>query len=667
MTRTTISPSNLRRQARRRITKKAGVIAALGVASLGTAGTIVASAAVPEFPNNLVVFPNRDFITVEGFQDHVGETALVEVTRGDKVIGSAKAVVAAGDVAFEINHPGGVCWGNETTHQVTPDIKGGDKVSIKFAGDPAGDTTVQDVYVGSTNYVPGATEFTVTGHIGAGVSPTQLEQRIVNPDLTDTAVGRRDIRATLGPLTPAPKGGYSSSLSVTGETFTATYDFGADGADMARTAATGGGERIMAWEFEDADANRQGLTIAEAGEPGGPGMGGCPAGPTDQGAPKPGAAAALRSKDGTSIQVDWTPATAQPGAADVTGYSVVAIGTANADGVKAQVGNVTPAAATGTSISGLDARKDYMVEVRSMAGPKMSDAFEVELKAPPADPTAGDTVPPTAATADPAPLTGGEVKQANSVTLSTTEAGVEIYYTTNGDPVLTGDLPSDSAKLATDAGIPITGPTQLNWVAIDQAGNTTLGSGSYAPVTVQKPAPPVLGGSTAGQESITARWSTTDTSITGYRVQVYDAAGTEVGGLRPTTAKSLTVDGLTAGQPYTFKVQAENSAGWGELSAASGPLTPTAKTDRITITSARWKAGDFRVVGTGNELGVTVTVKRASNGAVLGQATVVAAAPPGVGDYSLRLRNNAAPATNPGQIVVESSRNGKAGPFTVSG
>ncbi len=140
---------------------------------------------------------------------------------------------------------------------------------------------------------------------------------------------------------PAPKGGYESSLGVTGETFTATYDFGADGADLARTAATGGGERIMAWEVEDADANRQGLTIAEAGEPGGPGMGGCPAGPTDQDAPKPGAAAALRAKDGTSIRVDWTPATAQPGAADVTGYSVVAIGTADADGVKAQVGNVT--------------------------------------------------------------------------------------------------------------------------------------------------------------------------------------------------------------------------------------------------------------------------------------------------------------------------------------
>ena len=37
----------------------------------------------------------------------------------------------------------------------------------------------------------------------------------------------------------------------------------------------------MSWQEEDADGNRQGLTIAEYGEAGGPGMGGCPAGPGD--------------------------------------------------------------------------------------------------------------------------------------------------------------------------------------------------------------------------------------------------------------------------------------------------------------------------------------------------------------------------------------------------
>ena len=89
----------------------ASVMAATG------AGAIVAAAAVPAFPDNVVVFPDRDFITIEGYQDHVGETATLEVIRDGTVIGSAKSVVAEGDVAFEINHPGGVCWGAGTGAQ----------------------------------------------------------------------------------------------------------------------------------------------------------------------------------------------------------------------------------------------------------------------------------------------------------------------------------------------------------------------------------------------------------------------------------------------------------------------------------------------------------------------------------------------------------------------
>ena len=132
-----------------------------------------------------------------------------------------------------------------------------------------------------------------------------MEQRIINPDLVDTDVGRRDIRAIPGPLTPAPKGGYSSSLEFEGNNFTATYVFQtAATAQIASQAELG--ERAMAWQEEDADGNRQGLTIAEFGEAGGPGMGGCPAGPGDAGAPQPGAASrrALRRQDVDVREVD---------------------------------------------------------------------------------------------------------------------------------------------------------------------------------------------------------------------------------------------------------------------------------------------------------------------------------------------------------------------------
>ena len=141
-----------------------------------------------------------------------------------------------------------------------------------------------------------------------------MEQRIINPDLVDTDVGRRDIRAIPGPLTPAPKGGYSSSLEFEGNTFTATYVF--QTAAAAQIAAQADlGERAMSWQVEDADGNRQGLTIAEFGEAGGPGMGGCPAGPGDAGAPPPGAAIVVRSADKTSMSVKWTAADQVPGAA----------------------------------------------------------------------------------------------------------------------------------------------------------------------------------------------------------------------------------------------------------------------------------------------------------------------------------------------------------------
>ena len=41
-------------------------------------GSAVVNAAVPTFDvGNLVLFPNRDFITVEGYQSHIGETATI--------------------------------------------------------------------------------------------------------------------------------------------------------------------------------------------------------------------------------------------------------------------------------------------------------------------------------------------------------------------------------------------------------------------------------------------------------------------------------------------------------------------------------------------------------------------------------------------------------------
>src|SRR3712207_4570273 len=134
-----------------------------GIAGIGGVSAMVAQAAPPTpDQGNLVVFPNRDFITIEGFADHANETARIEVTRGTALIGAAEGKVSGGEVAFEINHPGGVCWAQDASGtplagvpQVTPDIKPGDKVSIKFGGQVVADTTVQNAYVNTKSVLEG--------------------------------------------------------------------------------------------------------------------------------------------------------------------------------------------------------------------------------------------------------------------------------------------------------------------------------------------------------------------------------------------------------------------------------------------------------------------------------------------------------------------------------
>jgi hypothetical protein len=203
----------------------------------------------------------------------------------------------------------------------------------------------------------------------------------------------------------------------------------------------------------------------------------------------------------------------------------------------------------------------------------------------------------------------------------------------------------------------------------------TLLTGSYKPPTAPDPAPeaPVDFVGTAGQASVSLRWNSVETGITGYGVQAYNEAGTKVGALVETTAKNLTINGLTANQPYFFTVKAKNAGGYGPETAKLA-LTPTRLTDRVTIGVARWKSGDFRVTGTASVIGSIVTVygSNPTTGAIdrnqrLGAAGVTAAAAPATGgEYDIRLRNGAAPARNPGRIYVESNGGGLAGPFTVS-
>jgi hypothetical protein len=643
------------------------------IAAGATAAGFVADAAVPSFPDNVVVFPDRDFVTIEGYQNHIGEEALVEVTRDGKVIGSAKGVVEEGDVAFEINHPGGYCWGAGTGLNVTPDIRPGDKATISFKGIEAGDTTVGNAYVTQDMELTGATKNTVVvrGYAGPGVNQQQMEARIIQPDLVDTEVGRRDIRAVTGPLVAAPKGAYSSSLAFEGDQFTATFVF-QDPANALIASKAELGERAMSWQAEDADGNRQGLTIAEFGEAGGPGMGGCPAGPGDAGSPQPGSAFIQRSStDKSQVSVTWNPTAQVPGAAAVTGYDVEAIEqTASTTGEHAVIGKRAGVSATHVNLSGLDPAKGYDVEVRSMAGDTMSAPFTVQVPSA-ADP--GDQTAPKL-TVDPA--NAAAINTITGPLTLTSEPGADIYYTIDGTSAVDGGLPSDTAKHYIDP-ITLSQQVTVHAVAFDRAGNFDTFTGVYKPAADGVPVPVAVSAITggAGQASVNLSWAAPEAGVTGYGVQGYvedpaNPTGPHIksGALLTTTNKAITIGSLNPGTKYFFTVKAKNGSGYGPESTEQGPFVPTKLTDTVTIATAKWKSGDFRVTGSGSAVGAFLEVHQGTpTGTLLARGQVEPPVAPATnGTYDIRARSSNAPAANPGKIYVVSENGGVAGPFTVA-
>ena len=160
-----------RRKSRMRPIMRGGIAAALlvGLPSVLVGGPSAAGAITPNlpvFPDNIMVFPNRDFVSLEGFSEYGGQPGLVEVTRpGVGVVGSAIGIVSGTDVAFEVNHPGGFCWGAGTGLNVTPDIQAGDVVSLSIGGTEVAATTSLDVY--ANDAVQTGSTVVVTGHIGS--------------------------------------------------------------------------------------------------------------------------------------------------------------------------------------------------------------------------------------------------------------------------------------------------------------------------------------------------------------------------------------------------------------------------------------------------------------------------------------------------------------------
>jgi hypothetical protein len=634
-------------------------LAISGIVISASVAPVTAHAAVPAFPDNITIFPDRDFVSIDGFSEHAGEQVTIEVQRPHVgLVGSATGTmasatsIAAGNPAIEVNHPGGLCWGAGGGLQVTPDIRAGDVVSVKFGGTVAADATALDVGVtGGALTTP--TTLVIQGRLGSEVDPTFLEERIIQPALRDTEVGRRDARAVPGAVVNAPKGGYSSGMEVADGTFTATYKF--ESAETAAVAADGL-YTVTTWQDQDPDGNTQGVTISEFGEVGGPGMGGCPAGAVQQGPASP--TGVVVHEEGGSASVSWTPPEPTPGTAPILGYTVRAVDRLSKNGVQNEIGvRVNDPDATSVTLPGSVEGK--RVEVRSFG--EAGESWPPAL--PGSDPSA-DSKPPTV-TAKPA---GGLYTADTQVTLTADEADAEIYYTLDGSDPLEAGTTGPAAKLYTG---PFElkasdGPRTVRFVAFDKAGNASQARlEKYTFGSATKPGAPRSVTAQGSNASATVRWTAPEdpgtSPITGYEITATPASGAPVTTTAGASTSGVLLTGLKNDTTYTVTVVAVNAVGKG-ASSTPAEVTPKAPAvDKLAITLAKWKAGDLRLEGTGSIPGASLTLRVGGpDGQVFASNVIVQPPAAGAvnGTWSLRLRTGPGTVTNPSPVYISSDKGG---------
>ncbi|MEA2324394.1 MAG: large repetitive protein [Solirubrobacteraceae bacterium] len=408
----------------------------------------------PPLPHVMTVFPDRDFVSVEGYAPNTDMT--IRVVRNGLTIGTA-AGTTDGDGLLEVNHPGGVCWQGST-----PNIIGQDKVVVTPTVTPAdGDaTTTQSVVAGQAFIEKDPVTQARTGRVivkgtarkadGSPMDLGSVEQRIVNPALTSVPeVGRRDIRAVLG---GDPRGGVLSADPAGGPgAFIAVYSQFSDSTDDLLVA---GQTRVLAWQAANAGGDRLGITIHEVGEVGGPGFGGCPGGADyavndsqpanvtkaliDGGAPL-GVSGVAQDADAVTVTLsDGDSSTTDP-VTTVTPSPATGSQTWSATFTAAEVG----ALKDGT----LTASGEYTVGANTIRG------AEHRL--------AKDVIAPGAPTATPG---SGTYATSQAVTLARPDPASRIRFTADGtDPTATSPL--------APAQISVTSSQTIRAVAFDDVGN----------------------------------------------------------------------------------------------------------------------------------------------------------------------------------------------------
>src|SRR4051794_4668200 len=488
--------------------RRAALTTAAGVALAAVLAAPAGAANPPALPHSIISFPERDFVSAEGYEQ--GVPVLVEVLRHGNIIGTSTEVTPAdADGLVEVNHPGGGCWVGST-----PDIRPGDEIrTTQLPGGVPGQqdsTTTANVHAEAAVIENGDVVVRGTAFELNGTTPLALdaiEQRIIagNPGFEN---GRRRLQATSSG-DPADDGLLQAdALAGPGHWIVRYHGLSQDDQDLAASSET----RIL-WLGANALAGNE-LTIFEVGE----GVVNGPSAPCT-------AASAETSLGGTTPQVKFINATS-------VHQNMVVSGLANTDidTVNVSVGGT---AMPGAAPDGDIPNRTWSVTVPSSVLEGAADgnvpvtaAFVSSANtAPPAQTRVlvKDTLLPAAPTATPGP---GSYAGSQSVRLSSADQSARIHYTVDGS------TPTALSPVF-DAPLSVTASQTIRAVAIDPAGNAS--AATTLPFTI---------GAAASPGSTPAGGATNTTTIITRLVPIVGAPS-PAAAVAGRTARALRVSGLT--------------------------------------------------------------------------------------------------------------------------
>lgn len=597
----------------------------------------------PTFPNNIVCFPERDFCTIEGFIDYSNQLLTLDVVQDTQIMGSAKGKVSGNTVAFEVNHPGGLCWGDGVDLKVTPNIIIGNKIQIKKDALLLSEIIIKNGYI--TKKEQTGSMIKVFGFLDTNIDPKNIEVRIVNNDLKTTSIGRRDARAIVGPVGPIFTG-YLSGIEITNTNFVATFQFNdLETANIAFISAYS----LSMWETTDTAGNPLGITISEFEEIGGPWSLICPpyANFVSTNLKKLIVAGQIVKWD-NNIQL-------LPNADPISGFNVQVMRNMDQN-TKELIGYRFSNIINKYDFTKINIVLTDIIEFRVMTNNKLSDPLIIELNNQNENPNVLFTPQSDINT----------VITTNVVTLSS-NTGQIIYTLDNTDPDLQNGI------IYTDS-ITISNEVTIKAIAYSYGGKSSnIIVGKFAPEPILKSyMPPNDLQVVQSSNSLTLKWTNiNDPTINLYKIKIYSSDGNTLISSSETTINPLVITNLIPKTSYTFSILARYDTIWSSESAKTTAIKFPDIVDTIIITSAKWKSTDFRIVGTSSMPNVILTLYMANadntistntiklsgtNTPITGQSSTI---PDITNNYlfDIRVTKNQVPS-NPNKFFIKSSKGG---------